>query len=161
LAALVAMTTARAANDLSAFVGRWTIDLQRTRMERFGPGGQNMVRPPTYTFIFAADGPNLKQSIYGQYPKSKPDRVLAVITDDKPHLCDDPVSCLSTGSSREQSFIYQQIDSHLLVRIFSVKGQIDEYSTYAVSSDGQTFTLVTWSPATPFWQNVQVFDKQH
>ena len=64
LTVIMPVAAVQAANDLSAFVGRWTIDLERTRMERFGPNAHNMVRPPTYTFIFAADGENLKQSIF-------------------------------------------------------------------------------------------------
>jgi hypothetical protein len=81
--------------------------------------------------------------------------------DGKSHPCEDPVSCLSTGGqAKDQSFVYHQIDSYLLLRIFYVKGKIDEYSTYAVSTDGKIFTVITWSPETPQWQNIQVFDRQ-
>lgn len=147
--------------NLSAFVGQWKINLDKTRMERFGPTAKNLPRTPTRTFIFKPDGKNLQHSIYASYPLPKPDRTLIVAPDGTHHPCEDPVSCLSTGgSSKEQSFVYQQVDSHVLLRIFYVKGKIDEYSTYAVSTDGKTFTVITWSPETPYWQNVQVFDKQ-
>lgn len=147
--------------DLSAFAGHWKIDLTNTHMGRFGPNGKNLPRTPTRTFIFRPDGKNLQHSIYAQYPSPKPDRTLAVIADGKHHSCEDPVSCLSTGgSAKDQSFVYHQIDSHLLLRIFYVKDKIDEYSTYAVSTDGKTFTVITWSPETPHWQNIQVFNKQ-
>jgi hypothetical protein len=147
--------------DLSAFAGQWRINLENTRMGRFGPTGNNLFRTPTRTFIFTPDGKNLQHSIYAQYPAPKPDRTLAVIVDGKHHPCEDPVSCLSTGgSAKEQSFVYQQVDSHVLLRIFYVKDKIDEYSTYVVSTDGKTFTVITWSPETPHWQNIQVFNKQ-
>jgi hypothetical protein len=147
--------------ELSAFVGQWKINLEKTRMERFGPTAKNLPRTPTRTFIFKPDGQNLQHSIYAQYPQPKPDRTLIVAPDGKHHPCEDPVSCLSTGGqSKEQSFVYQQIDSHVMLRIFYVKGKIDEYSTYAVSTDGKTVTVITWSPETPHWQNIQVFDRQ-
>jgi hypothetical protein len=161
LGSLAQTANALAANDLSAFAGNWKINLEKTHMGRFGSNAQNMVRPPTYTFVFTPEGKNLRHDIYSTYPQAKPNRTMAVIPDGKPHPCNDPVSCLSTGgSSKEQSFVYEQIDSHLLIRIFMIKDRTDECSTYAVSSDGKTFTLITWSPETPYWQNIQVFDKQ-
>jgi hypothetical protein len=48
----------------------------------------------------------------------------------------------------------------MLMRLFYIKGKISEYSTYAVSTDGRTFTLISWSPETPEFQNIQVFEKQ-
>jgi len=151
----------KAKHDLSAFVGQWRINLDQTRMGRFGPTGNNLFRTPTRTFIFTPDGNNLQQSIYAQYPLPKPDRTLAVIVDGKSHPCEDLVSCLSTGGqSKEQRFVYHQIDSYLLLRIFYVNDKIDEYSTYAVSTDGKMLTVITWSPPTPQWLNIQVFDRQ-
>ena len=70
-------------------------------------------------------------------------------------------ACLTIGGdASEQSYVYHVIDAHFVIRMFYVKGQLTEYSTYAVSSDGKTFTLMSWSPETPYYQNIQVFEKQ-
>jgi hypothetical protein len=64
------------------------------------------------------------------------------------------------GNPSEQTYEYHQIDARLVVRSFFIKGRVSEYSIYAVSVDGKTFTMIAWSPETPYWQNIQVFTRQ-
>jgi hypothetical protein len=162
-AALAWSPAARAApeRDLGALVGRWQLDPSRTHMGRYGPDGQNMVRDPTFTFIFSPDPQGLKIAVYAKYPQSAPDRTMLLIPDGKAHACQDKAACLTAGGdASEQSYVYHQVDAHFVVRTFFIKGQISEYSTYGVSADGNTFTMMAWSPATPYWQNIQVFIRQ-
>ena len=153
--------TAQSANDLNAFVGRWKINLGQTKMNRMGPNGNNLVRSPTFTFIFAADNPGLRMDVYAEYPQPAPSRVTSIVPDQKQHSCETKSGCLTVGGNPdEQAFSYFRINSHMLVRLFYEKGKPSEYTTYAVSTDGSTFTMITWSAETPQWQNIQVFDKQ-
>ena len=150
-----------AAGDLGALVGRWQLDPARTHMGRYGPRGQNMVRDPTFTFIFSPDPQGLKIAVYAKYPQPAPDRTMLLVPDGKIHACLDKAACLTVGGeASEQSYVYHQIDARFLVRSFYIKGKIAEYSTYGVSADGNTFTMMAWSPETPYWQNIQVFTKQ-
>jgi hypothetical protein len=165
LCALVVLTAGMAnadpVVDLSAFVGRWQLDPARTHMGRFGPDGKNMVRSPTFTFVFVAEGANLQNNVYAEFPQPAPTRTMSLIPDGKPHACESQAACLTVGGNREeQSYIYRAIDSHYLARLFRINGRVTEYSTYAVSADGRTFTLISWSAETPHYQNIQVFEKQ-
>jgi hypothetical protein len=147
--------------DLSALVGRWQLDPSRTHMERFGPDGRNMVRDPTFTLIFSPSSQGLKIEVFGKYPQSAPDRTMLLIADGKAHACQDEAACLTAGGDpADQTYIYHAIDARFVVRSFYVKNVIAEYSTYGVSADGNTFTMIAWSPETPYWQNIQVFTRQ-
>jgi hypothetical protein len=151
---------AQAASDLSAFAGKWQINLQKTRMGREGPNGRNIARDPTFTWIFAPEGQGLRMDVYEKYPQPAPTRTMTLTADAIEHGCRSAGSCLTTGGSgKDQTYRYWQMDEHMLARLFYVKGKVDEYSTYAVSTDGRTLSIVSWSPGTPEWQNIQVFDK--
>lgn len=154
-------TTAAATNDLGAFVGRWLINAAKTKMGRIGPNGQATVRSPTFTWVFTAEGPGLRWDIYAEYPQPAPTRSMALIPDGKLRPCLVKGSCLSTGGdAKDQTYAHFRTDPHLLTRVFYVNGQVTEYNTYAVSTDGRTFTTISWSPADPEHQNIQVFDRQ-
>jgi hypothetical protein len=151
---------AQAASNLSAFVGTWRVNLQKTKMEREGPNGKNTPRDPTFTWIFTPEGKGLRMDVYEKYPQAVPTRTMTVMADASEQGCRS-AACLTTGGSgKDQTYRYWQMDDHMLARLFYTKGKVDEYSTYAVSTDGKTLSIVSWSPATPEWHNVQVFDKQ-
>jgi hypothetical protein len=48
----------------------------------------------------------------------------------------------------------------MLVRVFQVRGENVEYNIYTVSTDGRSFVATSWSPQTPEYRNVQVFERQ-
>lgn len=147
--------------DLSPFVGRWQIDLSQTHMKRMGPNGTNLVRSPTFTFLFSPEGKNLKLAVYAEYPSPTSPRVATIIPDRRPHACESKGGCLTVGGDpTQQTFEYFEINSHMLLRVFFVAGTAEEYTSYDVSEDGAIFTMIAWSPATPEYQNIQVFQKQ-
>jgi hypothetical protein len=163
LAGTAACASARADGqyDLSALVGRWQLDPARTHMGRFGPTGKNMVRSPTFSFVFSPAPRGLKIEVYAEYPQPAPPRTMLLIPDGKAHACEDPAACMTAGGDpKDQTYIYHLVDSHFIARTFFIKGKTSEYSTYGVSADGQTFTMMAWSPETPYWQNIQVFTRQ-
>lgn len=160
---LVSPGMAQATPDMSALIGRWQIDLSRTHMGRYGPDAKNMVRAPSFTFIFARHGPgvDVNVNVYEHYPQAAPTRIMSMIPDGKPHACQDKAACLTVGGdAADQSYVYRQLSPRFFMRLFYVKGKLSEYSTYGVSTDGQTFTMMAWSPETPFWQNIQTFTRQ-
>lgn len=164
LAATAPAFSAEAAGGLSAFAGRWLMNAAKTKMGREGPNGKNLTRSPTFTWIFTPEGQGLRMDVYAEYPQPAPTRTMTVIADAKQRGCDpkqNKGACLTTGGKPdEQVYAYYQMDSHMLSRLFYDKGKVVEYSSYAVSSDGKTLCIVSWSPETPEWQNIQVFDKQ-
>jgi hypothetical protein len=160
LAASASVANAASATGLEAFVGRWQMNVAKTKMGRMGPNGKNIVRAPTFTWVFTADGRGLKMDVYSEYPQPAPTRTMTVIADQKARPCLSQ-TCLTTGGDpNEQTYAYYRMDSHMLARLFYTKGQVVEYSSYAVSMDGKVLTIISWSPETPEYQNIQVFDKQ-
>ncbi len=146
--------------DLSAYAGTWKMNHEKTKMGRMGPNGKNIQRSATFTWIFTPEKDGLRMDVYNEYPQPEPTRTMTVITDAKPRPCLSK-TCLTTGGDPKlQTYAYWMMDSHMMARLFYTKGVPDEYSTYAVSKAGKTLTIVSWSPETPEYQNIQVFDKQ-
>jgi hypothetical protein len=147
--------------DLSAFIGRWQIDPERTKMGRDGPSANNILRSNTFTFQFVHKGEEVEMDVYAQYPLPEPTRTQPVIADGKVRVCMSKNPCLTVGGDqKDQTFAWYAMDEHMLARLFWVKGQMYDYSSLTVSSDGKTLTLISWKPATPYWQNIQVFTRQ-
>jgi hypothetical protein len=154
---------AESGKGLEAFVGRWQMNAAKTRMGREGPNGKNLARSPTFTWTFTPDGPGLRMDVYAEYPQPAPTRTMTLVADGKQRGCDtkNKGACLTTGGKPdEQVYAYFKMDTHMLARLFYDKGKVVEYSSYAVSTDGKTLSIVSWSPETPEWHNIQVFDKQ-
>ena len=152
---------AKGAQGLDAFAGRWQMNAQKTQMGRMGPNGANIRRSPTFTWMFTPKPYGLQMDVYAEYPQPKPTRTMTVIADAKKHPCQGPGPCLTTGGDPKQQFYaYYKMDDHMLARLFYDKGEVVEYSSYSVSKDGKTLAIVSWSPDTPEFHNIQVFDKQ-
>ena len=129
-------------------------------MGRNGPGAPNVLRSTSFSFVFVPDGKSVRMEVYSTYPQPSPNRITRVITDEVLR-CESNESCLTAGGDpKEQTYAWHMIDSHMLSRVFWIKDKIYDYSTVCVSTDGKTMTLISWSPDTPQYQNIQVFDKQ-
>jgi hypothetical protein len=152
---------AEPAGNLGAFAGRWQMNAAKTKMGRFGPNGKNLARSPTFTWTFTPQGKGLRMDVYNEYPQPAPTRSMTMIADAKPRPCEGSAPCLTTGGNpKEQTYAYFWINPRMVARLFYTRGEVTEYSTYALSTDGKTFTSISWSPETPEYQNIQVFDKQ-
>lgn len=161
VAASVPTAVAQSASGLETFVGTWKINLERSKMGRAGPNGVQTRRSNTFTWTFTPDGSGLRMNIYTEYPAPAPTKTLIVNPDGKQHVCEMKESCLSSpGDPKEQSYAFSKVNSNVLVRVFQVRGENVEYNVYAVSEDGKSFVATSWSPQTPEFQNVQVFEKQ-
>lgn len=160
LAASSAM--AQAKHDLSSYAGRWMMDPSKTKMGRFGPNGRNIDRDPTFTWVFTPAKQGLKMEVFYKWPQAKPERTMTVITDEKPHPCDSSGQpCLTTGGNPQlQTYSYYYMNPHMIARLFYTGKKVEEYSTYATSENGKVLTIISWSPETPEYQNIQVFNKQ-
>ena len=160
-AAFAQQAPAQGAKGLEAFEGRWLMDASKTHMERMGPNGNNTRRSDTFTWTFTPKAYGLEFSVFYQWPQDKPNRTMTVIVDGKPHPCAGPAPCLTTGGDpKKQTYAYTKLDDHMLARLFYEDGKIVEYSSYSVSADGKILSIVSWSPETPEYHNIQVFNKQ-
>ena len=140
----------------NAFVGRWQIDLSRTHL-----GRGNLTRSSTFTFIFVPQAAGLRLDIYENYPQSLPTRSASIVPDGRAHGCESAAGCQTVGGvASEQSYAYFQIDPHVLIRVFYTQGKVTEYTSYAVSTDDKTFTMISWGAENPEKQNIQVFDRR-
>jgi hypothetical protein len=158
----VSAALAQPSNDLGAFVGRWQINLAETKLGRMGPNAApNVVRSPTFTFVFSPEGPKLRMDTYANYPQPAPTFTVFIFPDGKQNRCEVNNPCYAVdGDPRDRLYAYTKIDSHMMLRMMFLKGKVSEYTSYAVSSGGKVFTMIAWSAETPEWQNIQVFDKQ-
>jgi hypothetical protein len=152
---------AQGAKGLEPFEGHWMMNASKTQMGRMGPNGNNIRRSPTFTWTFTPKDYGLEFDVYNQWPQDKPTRTMTMIVDGKQHPCPGPNPCLTTGGDpSKQTYAYTRLDDHMLARLFYENGQVVEYSSYSVSKDGKTLSIVSWSPDTPEYHNIQVFDKQ-
>ena len=153
---------AQSSGDLSAFAGRWQINLSKSIFNRYGPNGKNTVRAATFTFLFTAQGKDMQLDYYNQYPQPKASRSMLIVIDQKAHPCTG--DCISVGTTapgtNQQTYTYTLVDPHTVMRVTYVKGKLDEYLLYFVTPDGKTLMQVNWNPETPDWQNIAIFEKQ-
>jgi hypothetical protein len=106
-------------------------------------------------------GNAVEMATYAQYPQEEPTRMQLVIPDGAVRTCVSKNPCLTVGGDqKDQTYAWFQMDSHMLARLFWWKGDMYDYSSLTVSTDGKTLTLISWGPNTPYWQNIQVFTKQ-
>ena len=156
-----APVAAQGTGGLSPFVGVWKVNLARSRMGRGGPGAQEQARAESFTWVYKAKGANLGWEIYHEYPLPKPSKAMTVIPDGKWRPCEMDETCLSRpGDPKEQSYAFWRMTPYAFTRVFRVKGVPVEYNVYAAAPDGKTFTTTVWSPETPQYQTVMVFEKQ-
>ncbi len=158
----ISSASAQSESDLSGFVGRWQINLSKTILNRKGPNAKYTPRPATYTNVFSVQGQNLKMDVFNQYPQAAPNRSTNIVADEKERVC--KAGCLegaiASDESRVETHAYFKIDSHMLVRLTHLNGKVSEYMAFGLSTDGKTMTQVIWSPETPEWQSVYVYDKE-
>ena len=151
----------QSSNPTAAFAGTWKVNLGRSRMGREGPNAAAQPRADTFTWVYKVQGKNLKWLIYHEYPLPTPSKTMTVIPDGKYRPCEMQETCLSRpGDPKEQSYAFWQMGPRMMARIFRVKGVPTEYNVYALSPDNKTFVTTVWSPETPEYQTVMVFDKQ-
>ena len=144
---------------LAAYVGRWQIDVSLSP-GRSGPGGGPPPSDSTYTFVLTPEGSALRMEVFSEFPLPAPSRSMPLAANGKLQGCPGPAPCLSTGgSAAEQAYAWYELDDRVLARIFYVKSQVYEYSTLALAADGQYFTLISWQPGTPQYQNIRTFRK--
>lgn len=143
-------------------IGAWQIDLSKTKLNREGPGHPGTPRSSTFTWIFTHENEGFRMSVYSSYPSPAPVRSFFFRMDGKDYPCLQERSCYAEGGSgKGETIAYLKISPYLLARLAKTNGQMGEYVTYAISSDGKVLSIVSWSPETPEYHNVQVFNRQN
>ena len=152
---------AQATGPLSAFDGVWTLNAARSRFGREGPGGTPQPRAATFTWIYRSTPTGLNWTIYNSYPQPAPSKAMTATPDGVYRPCEMAETCLSRpGDPKEQSYAFWQISPVMFMRVFRIRGAPDEYNLYTLSPDHRTFVTTVWSPATPEYQTMMVFERQ-
>jgi len=61
---------------------------------------------------------------------------------------------------KDQTLAHWQLAPDLIVRLQKTNGKASEWVIYTASSDGKTFTSISWVPDHPELQDVQVFTRE-
>ncbi|MBZ5660353.1 MAG: hypothetical protein LAO08_08080 [Acidobacteriia bacterium] len=154
------VTLAQKADQQDQIIGTWRINLAKSSFGRNGPGTVTMHPSDTWTWIFAKEKDGLKFSNYPTYPSPKPARSFVLIADGKDYPCVEKMSCFESGTSEGETLSFTRINPYFFIRVGKRNGEVKEFVSYAISSDGKVYTVTAWSPETPEYQNVFVFDRQ-
>ena len=142
-------------------IGVWKINLPASRYERSGKPGPTPAATLTWTYTPEKDG--LRMSVYPQGLAPQPARSYFFKWDGQEHP--DP-----QGPNLHESVIFWRMDRRMLTRlVLGYASDEDraakrnprrvEWVAWTVSEDDKTLAITSWTPTTPQWQNVQIFDR--
>jgi hypothetical protein len=142
-------------------VGVWKINLPASRYDRTGKPGPKP--PETLTWTYTAEKDGLRMSVYPQGLAPQPARSYFFKWDGKEHP--DP-----QGPGLHESVIFWRMDRRMLTRlVLGYASDEDraarrnpkrvEWVAWSLSEDEKTLAITAWTPTTPQWQNVQIFDR--
>lgn len=142
-------------------IGMWKINLPASRYERAGKPGPTP--PATLTWTYTAEKDGLRMSVYPNGLAPQPARSYFFKWDGKEYP--DP-----QGLNLHESVIFWRMDRRMLTRL--VLGYLSdedraakrnprrvEWVAWSLSEDEKTLAITAWTPTTPQWQNVQIFDR--
>ncbi len=151
----------QAQGPLGAFQGVWKLNAARSRFGREGPNGTPTPRSATFTWVYKSNPTGLNWTIYNTYPQAAPDKVMTATPDGVYRPCEMKETCLSRpGDPKDQSYAFWRMSPVVFMRVFRIRGAPDEYNLYTLSPDHKTFVTTVWSPGTPEYQTMMVFEKQ-
>jgi hypothetical protein len=159
-AALVAVTLATAlflvhfrafaqrANSADPIFGTWKMDQTKSVNNR---AGDHATYPTQHVRTLAPEGDGLRNTM-ATSPATPPNYSYAGPLDGKEHP--DP-----RVPGQDQTLAHWRLAPDMIVRLQKTNGKASEWVIYTVSSDGKIFTSISWVPAHPELQDVQVFTR--
>ena len=138
----------QAARPADPIFGRWMMDQTRSVNNR---GGDHATFPTQHVRILAPEGDGLRNTMANS-PTAAPQYSYAASFDGKDHP--DPRT-----PGKDQTLAHWHLAPDLIVRQQKTDGKTSEWVIYTVSSDGKTFTSISWAPSNPDLQDVQVFTR--
>ncbi len=142
-------------------IGVWKLNLPASRYERSGKPGTTP--PATLTWTYTAEKDGLRMSVYPNGLAPQPARLYFFKWDGQEYP--DP-----QGPTLHESVIFWRMDRHMLTRlVLGYASDEDraakrnprrvEWVAWSLSEDEKTLAITAWTPTTPQWQNVQIFDR--
>src|SRR5438309_11520657 len=104
-----------------------------------------------HTRILAQEGEDGVRNTLINSPTSAPSYSYSAKLDGKEYP--DP------RGRKDQTLTHWRLAPDMIVRLQKTNGKPSEWVIYTVSSDGKAFTSVSWLPANPDLQDVQVFTR--
>lgn len=138
----------QAARSADPIFGRWMMDQAKSVNNR---GGDHATFPTQHVRVLAAEAGGLRNTL-ADSPTSSPTYSYAAPFDGKDHP--DPRT-----PGKNQTLAHWRIAPDLIVRLQKTDGKASEWVIYTVSSDGNVFTSISWVPAKPDLQDLQVFTR--
>jgi len=138
----------QAANSSDPIFGKWMMDQAKSVNNR---RGDHATYPTQHVRILAPE-PNGLRNTLANSPTSPPGYSYAGTFDGKDHA--DPRT-----PGKDQTLAHWRIAPDLIVRLQKTNGKPSEWVIYTVSSDGKTFTSISWVPSNPELQDVEVFTR--
>ena len=138
----------QAANSTDPIYGTWQMDVAKSFSHR---ADESPTFATQHMRILAPDGDGLRNSLY-MTPTSAPSYSYSAKLDGIDHP--DPLP-----GGKDRTLAHWHLAPDLIVRLQKKDGKPSEWVIYAVSSDGQTFTSISWVPNHPELQDIQVFTR--
>jgi hypothetical protein len=138
----------QAAKTADPIFGKWMMDQTKSVNNR---RGDHATYPTPHVRILAPEGNGLRNTLSNS-PTLPPSYSYSGPFDGKDHP--DPRT-----PGKDQTLAHWRLAPDLIVRLQKTDGKASEWVIYTVSSDGKTFTSVSWVPSNPELQDVEVFTR--
>ena len=145
---LAASAFGQGARSADPIFGRWMMDQTRSVNNR---NGDHAKFPTQHVRILAPEAGGVRNTL-ADSPTSSPTYSYAAPFDGKDHPD-------SRTPGKDQTLAHWHLAPDLIVRLQKTDGKASEWVIYTVSSDGKTFTSISWAPGKPDLQDVQVFTR--
>jgi hypothetical protein len=138
----------QAANSSDPIFGKWMMDQTKSVNNR---RGDHATYSTQHVRILAPEPDGLRNTLSNS-PTLPPTYSYSGTFDGKDHA--DPRT-----PGKDQTLAHWRIAPDLIVRLQKTNGKPSEWMIYTVSSDGKTFTSLSWVPSNPELQDVEVFTR--
>jgi hypothetical protein len=136
------------ANSADPIFGTWKMDQSKSFSRRTDEKPRFDTQ---HTRILAQEGDDGVRNTLINSPTSAPSYSYSAKLDGKEYP--DP------RGRKDQTLTHWRLAPDMIVRLQKTNGKPSEWVIYTVSSDGKAFTSVSWLPANPDLQDVQVFTR--
>lgn len=135
-------------NSADPIFGTWKMDQTQSVNNR---AGDHANYPTQHVRTLAPEGDGLRNTM-ATSPTAAPNYSYAGSFDGKDHP--DP-----RVPGQDQTLAHWRLAPDLIVRLQKTNGKASEWVIYTVSADGKIFNSISWVPAHPELQDVQVFTR--
>ena len=138
----------QAAKAPDPIFGKWMMDQAKSVNNR---QGDHATFPTQHVRILAPEAGGLRNTL-ANTPTSAPTYSYSGTFDGKDHPD-------TRTPGQDQTLAHWHLAPDVIVRLQKTNGKASEWVIYTVSSDGKTFTSISWAPSNPELQDLQVFTR--